>query len=148
MIPYMQVRGQNPNGQNPNGQNPNGQNHNHWFILIYTCMHGSVPWFMYTYILSPCRAAWCTLHYYAILVYFASHWNTNSNKTNTCKTVLTAVICAQQCNSSLHSPSDHCHPGSTFSHLVQCALSLGATHTLLILMLLLFPLNLDCSYYR
>ena len=46
----MQVRGQNPNGQNPNGQNPNGQNHNHWFILIYTCMHGSVPWFMYTYI--------------------------------------------------------------------------------------------------
>ena len=41
----------------PTGQNPNGQNPNHWFILIYTCMHGSVPWFMYTYILSPCRAA-------------------------------------------------------------------------------------------
>ena len=57
-------------------------------------------------------------------------------------------ICAQQCNSSLHSPSDHCHPGSRFSHLVHCALSLGATCTLLILILLMFPLNLDGSNYR
>ena len=99
-----------------------------WFI--HACMvrsHGSC---IHTYY----HHVWCTLHYYAVLVYFAFYWNTNSNKTNTCKTVLT--------------PSEYCHPGSTFSHLMHCALSLGATHTLLILMLLMFPLNLDGSNYR
>ena len=121
------MRGQNPNGQNPNGQNPNGQNPNGQNPNRTKSQRTKSQPLVY-------------LDLYMLFWFILLLTET--------QTVLTAFICAQQCNSSLHSHSEHCHPGSTFYHLVHCALSLGAKHTLLILMLLMFPLNLDGSNYR